>query len=177
MTREVEGAGNIVDDYLQRRGWSEKAMNKAYMAALRFSVISLNEASDIRPGEFFLARDLIRGGEPVWVSERTATHTLKPWDRIAARLVAVRGKTTLGGGLLPFDHELSESQSMRLARNGGSRRWKPISQALATQMLISPPSGATEPATDGHRPRRKRTVREPLPRPEVGFNAALSLVW
>ena len=92
LTREVEGAGNIVDDYLKRRGWNEKATNKAYMTALRSSVISLYEASDIRPGESFLARDLIRGGEPVRVSERTATHTLKPWDRIAARLVEMRRK-------------------------------------------------------------------------------------
>ena len=116
LTREVEGAGNIVDDYLKRRGWNEKAMNKAYMTALRSSVISLYEASDIRPGEFFLARDLIRGGEPVRVSERTATHTLKAWDRIAARLVEMRGKTTLGGGVLPFEHELSESLIAALGR-------------------------------------------------------------
>ena len=51
LTREVEGAGNIVDDYLKRRGWNEKAMNRAYKTALRSSVISLYEASDIRPGE------------------------------------------------------------------------------------------------------------------------------
>ena len=116
LTREVEGAGNVVDDYLKRRGWNEKAMNKAYMTALRSSVISLYEASDIRPGESFLARDLIRGGEPVRVSERTATHTLKAWDRIAGRLVEMRGKTTLGGGVLPFEHELSESLIAALGR-------------------------------------------------------------
>ena len=100
LTREVAGAGNVVDDYLKRRGWNEKAPNKAYMIALRSSVISLYEVSDIRPGESFLARDLIRDGEPVRVSERTATHTLKPWDRLAARLVEVRGKTTLTGAVL-----------------------------------------------------------------------------
>jgi hypothetical protein len=116
LTREIEGAGNIVDDYLKRRGWNEKTTNKAYLAALRSSVISLYEASGIRPGESFLARDLIRGGEPVRVSERTATHTLKPWDRLAARLVEMRGKTTLGGGVLPFEHELSESLIAALGR-------------------------------------------------------------
>ena len=116
LTREVEGAGNLVDDYLKRRGWNEKAMSRAYMTALRSSVISLYEVSDIRPGESFLARDLIRGGEPVRVSERTATRTLKPWDRIAARLVEMRGKTTLGGGVLPFEHELSENLIAALGR-------------------------------------------------------------
>jgi hypothetical protein len=116
LTREVAGAGNIVDDYLKRRGWNEKATNKAYMIALRSSVLSLYEASDIRQGESFLARDLIRGGEPVRVTERTATRTLKPWDRIAARLVEMRRKTTLGGGVLPFEHELSECLIAALGR-------------------------------------------------------------
>jgi hypothetical protein len=116
LTREVEGAGNIVEDYLKRRGWNETVMNRAYMTALRSSVISLYEVSDIRPGESFLARDLIRGGEPVRVSERSATRTLKSWDRLAARLVEVRGKTTLGGGVLLFEHELSESLIAALGR-------------------------------------------------------------
>jgi hypothetical protein len=86
------------------------------MTALRSSVISLYEVSDLRPGESFLARDLIRGGEPVRVSERTATHTLKPWDRLAARLVEVQGKTTLTGAVLPFEHALSESLIAALGR-------------------------------------------------------------
>ena len=108
LTREVEGIGNVVDDYLKRRGWKETAMNKAYMAALRSSTMSLYEASDIQPGRSFLARDLLRGGEPIRVSERTATKTIKPWDRLAMRIVEVRDETIIGGGLLPFDHELSE---------------------------------------------------------------------
>ena len=28
LTREVEGAGNLVDDYLKRRGWNEKATTR-----------------------------------------------------------------------------------------------------------------------------------------------------
>ena len=107
LTREVEGAGNIVDDYLKRRGWKETAVDRAYMAALRSSTMSLYEASDIQPGQSFLARDLLRGGEPIRVTEHTATKTIKPWDRLAMRIVEVRGKTVIGGGLLPFEHELS----------------------------------------------------------------------
>ncbi len=107
LTKDVEGAGNIVDDYLKRRGWNESARNKAYMAGLRGSVMGLYEVSDIQSGRSFLARDLIHGGEPVRVSERTATKTLKPWDRVAMRIVDVRGKMIIGGGLLPFEPELS----------------------------------------------------------------------
>jgi hypothetical protein len=107
LTKDVEGAGNIVDDYLKRRGWKESARDKAYMAGLRGSMMSLYEVSDIQPGRSFLARDLIHGGDPVRVSERTATKTLKPWDRVAMRIVDVRGTMNVGGGLLSFEHEPS----------------------------------------------------------------------
>ncbi|NIQ94322.1 MAG: hypothetical protein GWN87_09005, partial [Desulfuromonadales bacterium] len=45
LTREVGDFGNIVDDYLKRRGWNEKARDKAYMSGLRSSVMSLYEVS------------------------------------------------------------------------------------------------------------------------------------
>lgn len=58
------------------------------MRGLRNSVMSLYEVSAIVRGESFRARDLLRGSEPVVISERTATRTLAEWDRIAARIVA-----------------------------------------------------------------------------------------
>jgi hypothetical protein len=45
------------------------------MKALSVSVMSLYEVSEIVPGKSFLARDLIRGGEPILISEGTATRT------------------------------------------------------------------------------------------------------
>jgi hypothetical protein len=108
FTWEDDDGRNIVDDYLKRRGWKESASNKAYMAALRTSVMSLYEISDVVPGEAFLARDLVRGGDPVRVSERTETRQLKQWDRIAARIVPLRSKYVMSGGVLPFDHEVAD---------------------------------------------------------------------
>ena len=109
LARDLDDGRNIVDDYLKRRGWKESASNRAYMTALRSSVMSLYEISDIVPEESFLARDLVRGGEPMRVSERSGTRYLKPWDRIAARVMQVGTKTVMGGGALPFDHEASET--------------------------------------------------------------------
>ena len=109
MSRDLDDGRNVVDDYLKRRGWKESAINKAYLAGLRSSVMSLYEDSEIVPGKSFLARDLIRGGDPIRITEHTATRSLKQWDRIAARVVATRQKTVIGGGLLPFDHEMSET--------------------------------------------------------------------
>lgn len=116
LTMEVEGAGNIVDDYLKRRGWKETASNREYISGLKDSMMNLYEVSDIQPGRSFLARDLICGGEPVRVNERTATKTLKPWDRLAMRIVDVRGTMVIGGGLLPLEHELSERVLAAISR-------------------------------------------------------------
>ena len=109
LTRDCEPDGrNIVDDYLKRRGWKESVINKGYMAALRASAMSLYEVSDIVAGQSFLARDLVRGGEPMRISERTATKSLTTWDRIAARVVELNGKLIIAGGVLPFTFETSE---------------------------------------------------------------------
>ena len=70
--------------------------------------MSLYEVSDIVVGESFLARDLVRGGEPVRVFERSATRSLSQWDRIAARVVSVQGRTQISGGLLPFSPDLAD---------------------------------------------------------------------
>lgn len=119
LTQEDHDGRNIVDDYLKRRGWKESATNKAYIAALRNSVMSLYEVSEIVPGQSFLARDLVRGGDPVQVSEHTATRQLKPWDRLGARVVRLASKSVIGGGVLHFDYNLSEEllKSVHLVLN------------------------------------------------------------
>ena len=119
LSRDLEGGRNFVEDYLKRRGWKESASNRGYMTALRSSVISLYEVSDIVPGQSFRARDLIRGGDPVLVHERTATRSLKLWDRIGARIVNVGSDFILGGGMLPFHLDSSE-QLLRMLRKSAS---------------------------------------------------------
>src|ERR1700757_1335896 len=50
LTRAIGVHGsNVVDVYLKRRGWKEGAQAKAYMKALRNSVMSLYEVSGIVP--------------------------------------------------------------------------------------------------------------------------------
>lgn len=103
-----EDGSNLCADYLKRRGWKETAINRAYIEALRDSVMSLYEVSDVRPGESFLARDLVRGGDPVRVSERSATKTLVVWDIIATRIVTVRGVVQMTGAVLAIERELAD---------------------------------------------------------------------
>ncbi|WP_353827906.1 hypothetical protein [Mesorhizobium sp.] len=66
LTQDFEGEpSNIVDEYLKRRGWKENAQTRAYMGALRTSVMSLYEVSDVVPGQSFMAR-----GSPRWRADR-----------------------------------------------------------------------------------------------------------
>lgn len=122
---EVEG-GNIVDEYLKRRGWKENAQAKAYMKALRTSVMSLYEVSEIVPGKSLIARDLVRGGDPIAVSEGTATKTLKQWDRIAARIVPLMGKNVFAGGLLPFTPQATDALFDGLRQMFGKKNAKKL---------------------------------------------------
>ena len=50
LARDLGDGRNIVDDYLKRRGWKESASNKAYITALRSSVMSLYENQRHRTG-------------------------------------------------------------------------------------------------------------------------------
>lgn len=137
LTQDFDIAGvNIVDEYLKRRGWKEGAQAKAYMKALRTSIMSLYEVSDIVPGKSLMARDLIRGGEPVAVSEGTATQTLKQWDRIAARIVPVLGKNIFAGGLLPYTPQATDALFDGLRQIFGKKGAKKL-PAVADQDLQS----------------------------------------
>jgi len=108
LARDQPDGRNIVDDYLKRRGWKESVPTREYMIGLRRSVLSLYEVSDVVPGESLALRDLVRGGDPVRVTERSGSRSLHQWDRIATRVIPVRAGAVISGTLLFFDHESSE---------------------------------------------------------------------
>jgi hypothetical protein len=108
LASDLDDGSNIIDDYLKRRGWKESVPSKRYLTSLRSSVMSLYEVSDIVRDQSFLARDLLRGGEAMRVSEKSGTRTLKQWDRLAARIVKVGPKFEMAGGVLAFTHELGD---------------------------------------------------------------------
>src|ERR1044071_9446452 len=147
LTRECEPDGrNIVDDYLKRREWKEPVVNRRYMAALRASAMSLYEVSDIIAGQSFLARDLVRGGESIRISERTVTQSLTTWDRIGARVVELNGKLIIAGGLLPFTHEASEEviRVLTAAKKRMRRELKKFVKELETPAATDLDEGAID---------------------------------
>src|ERR1700730_9832160 len=120
LTRDFDDGRNIVEDYLKRRGWKESSSTRAYMTALRTSVASLYEVSDIITDTSFRARDLVRGGDPILITERSATRSLKQWDRIVARVVQVGSHAQISGAVLPYQRDASESV-LKLFRNVAKR--------------------------------------------------------
>ena len=107
LGRQYEGE-NVVNLYLKRRGWKETVLNRSYFAALRDTPVSLYEVSDVQPGISMMLRDLLSDAEPVTVREKSATRTLKQWDRIAVRVVAERDHHVISGALLPFSADASD---------------------------------------------------------------------
>src|SRR3546814_10768233 len=79
------------------------------------------EVSEFEPASGYLVRDLIHGEEPLRVSERSASQTLKQWDRIGVRVVQVGGKHLLSGGVLSFTMEAAEALVADLRRSKGKR--------------------------------------------------------
>jgi hypothetical protein len=159
VTREFEDGANAVDEYLKRRGWKEPASVRTYMAALRSSTMSLYEVSDIVPGESFRARDLARGGEPVLISERSATGSLKPWDRIAARVVQVGSKMQIGGGVLLLEMGTAETciEALQELRKRSKPKQRKFSKA--TRQVLGDTAAAELASTETLRPRMRAVVR------------------
>ncbi|TDH61589.1 hypothetical protein E2C06_15765 [Dankookia rubra] len=109
---------NLADDYLRRRGWKEGASTREYIAGLHRSTISLYEVSGLVPGESMQLRDLIRGGDPVRVSEKLGSQGLRQWDRVATRVISLREGAVISGTLMPFDEDTGEALLASLRRAG-----------------------------------------------------------
>src|SRR3712207_5301042 len=110
LATDLPDGRNIADSYLRRRGWKERASTREYIAGLRRSAISLYEVSGLEPGRSMVLRDLVRGGEPVRVSEKRGSEGLRQWDRIATRVIPLPGGgAVISGTLMLFEHEASEA--------------------------------------------------------------------
>ena len=100
---------NVIDDYLDQRGWKESIQARDYLRALRGSVMSLYEVVEVKPDRGLVLRDLVRGGEPVEVDEQLGSRSAARWDRIAARVLTIGGRHYLSGAVLHFEQEPADA--------------------------------------------------------------------
>ncbi|WP_052402972.1 hypothetical protein [Muricoccus aerilatus] len=124
LASDLPDGRNLADDYLKRCCLKEPVVTQEYIAALRHSVISLYEVSEVVPGESMLLRDLVRPSEPVRVLEKAGTRSLRQWDRVATRVIPQRSVTVISGTLLAFDQDTSEQllASLRRVRSKAGAR-------------------------------------------------------
>lgn len=108
----ANGAGtkgrNVIEDYLDQRGWKEAIGGRDYLRALRASLMSLYEVIEVRPGVGLVLRDLMRNNEPVEIDEQLGSEGLIKWDLIGARVLRIGSECYLSGAVLQFRPEAAE---------------------------------------------------------------------
>ena len=115
ISQQLDEGGPVALLYLKRRGWKESAATRAYVAGLARSVMSLYAVSDVDPGKGFALTDLVRGGPPIRIEERSASRSLVDGDRIGARVIELRHSCVISGGLLAFAPETAEKLRSAIA--------------------------------------------------------------
>jgi hypothetical protein len=127
--RPASRRSNVIDDYLDQRGWKESIPARDYLRALRGSVMSLYEVVEVKPGRGLVLRDLVRGSEPVEVDEQLGSQSAARWDRIAARVLSIGGRHYLSGAVLNFEQEPAEAV-LRVFRISPERAKRSIADRL-----------------------------------------------
>ena len=102
------GGENVVDLYLKRRGWNETPANQNYFAALRDTPVSLYEVTAVKPGKSMVLKNLIGKPKSITVNEKSASRSLKKWDKIVVRVIAEGDAHVISGALLAFSAEAVE---------------------------------------------------------------------
>ena len=93
---------NVVDAYLEKRGWRESVLGKRYLEALRQSVTSLYEIVAVNPDGAMTIQDRLRDEDPVVLGKGRALEDLGPGDYVAGRVAMINGDPWLANGHLPI---------------------------------------------------------------------------
>ncbi|HSN70647.1 MAG TPA: hypothetical protein VLT59_04025, partial [Steroidobacteraceae bacterium] len=100
--------GNLVEEYLRRRGFQETPRARRYLKALRTSVMRLYEILAVEPGEWVELRDSAQDGAlqrvsaPVWSHEMMARHY------VAGRVLTIDDELVFSNAVLQFDEAQGE---------------------------------------------------------------------
>ncbi|HKN01790.1 MAG TPA: hypothetical protein VJX23_14830, partial [Candidatus Binataceae bacterium] len=129
--RAASRRDNVIDDYLDQRGWKESLQARDYLRALRGSLMSLYEVVEVKSERGLVLRDLVRGGEPVEVDEQLGSQSAAIWDRIAARVLTIGGRHYLSGAVLNFEQEPADAV-LRVFRISPERAQRSIAERLPT---------------------------------------------
>jgi len=138
------GLGNVIDVYLQRRGWRETPNGRTWLALLREEPLSLYEVQAIAAGTGMTLRDVLREGPPVTVIERAGSHSARPWDYLVTRVVEFHGAYYLSGAGLRYTREMGEAARQELNARLNARAAQPTLQDWNALLRDSGPWFMTE---------------------------------
>lgn len=113
---------NMIEEYLQHRGWREGAHGRRYLRALGSSELKLWEIVAVKPGVSVDIRRYGSDAKPIKVKEQAASESLRTWDCIAARVLRVDGHPMFAGGMLNFAPPEAQVIERALSRAGEDLR-------------------------------------------------------
>jgi hypothetical protein len=146
LTRGNEEGESIVDEYLRRRAYKETVPGRRYLEAIGDSVMSLYEVLDVAPGSHLVLRDLVRGGEPARVEERSGSRQALKWDIVAARVVTHNQQQMLTGVVLLF--ETAEAQALIGALREAAREMQTALEKGIADVVTTPVDEEGEATTE-----------------------------
>ena len=91
----------------RRRGYRVSATAKSYLRGLRTTVMSVYEVTGVSTATFAV-RDIIRDGAETTITRTAHIRDIRKKDRIATRIVPVRGGHVLANGTMPFPGQMDE---------------------------------------------------------------------
>lgn len=83
-----DGTWNMIDAFLAASDAEALTQNeRSYLQALRQSVMSVYEVTSVELDQGATVRDMVRGGDSFFVSERMMTHSIAKWDCMGVRVL------------------------------------------------------------------------------------------
>ena len=113
---------NLIEEYLQHRGWREGTHGRRFLRALGSSELKLWEIVAVKPGASVDIRRYGSDAKPIRVKEQSASESLQTWDCIAARVLRVDGHPMFAGGMLSFTPPEAQVIERALSRAGKDLR-------------------------------------------------------
>ena len=110
----ADGEWNVIDAFLKSNKAGLTKSDKTYLKALRPSVMSSYEVVGVEPGKSLTVRDMIRGGDPVLVKEKSLTNYVVQWDCLGLRILDMGSHLEFAGGCLRLECKTAESLAVWL---------------------------------------------------------------
>jgi hypothetical protein len=100
---------NAIDYFLKNNASKGlRKLEQQFLEGIRKSYMSVYEVLEVKINESILVRDLIQGGEPILVKEKSGTKYIVKWDKLGARLVDCGENVRFAGGLVILPPEVAD---------------------------------------------------------------------